>query len=212
MTKDTVDTVLRIIEDQKPESVDQLANLAKQQLQLPEKEIIKQILWLQDEGKITLTKPAQQTNIALKPYLRTESAYWYWTTILLAAITTIVTFMISEDTFPFVYARYVLGTVFVLYLPGYTFVRALFPKWQTTKNYKGKLDSIERLALSIGLSLALVPIVGFILNYTPWGIRLTPIVLSLLLTTSAFSTIAVVREHRSLISTSKPVQVSFREG
>jgi uncharacterized membrane protein len=39
------------------------------------------------------------------------------------------------------------------------------------------LDPIERIALSLGMSIALVPIVGLLLNYTPWGIRLTPIVL-----------------------------------
>ncbi|MEM3616108.1 MAG: DUF1616 domain-containing protein, partial [Candidatus Methanomethylicia archaeon] len=45
------------------------------------------------------------------------------------------------------------------------------------------LTPLERLALSIGLSLALVPLVGLVLNYTPWGIRLTPIIISLTLLT-----------------------------
>jgi hypothetical protein len=212
LTKDTVDTVLRIIEDQKPESVDQLANLARQRLQLPKKEIIKQILWLQDEGKITLRQPPQQAEITLKPYLRTESAYWYWITMLLAGITTIATFAIPEDAFPIVYARYILAAVFVLYLPGYTFIRALFPKLQTTRKHMGQLDFIERIALSIGLSLCLIPIIGLLLNYTPWGIRLTPIVLSLLVTTLVFSTIAVVREHQFLISASKLAHMSAKKG
>jgi uncharacterized membrane protein len=96
--------------------------------------------------------------------------------------------------------RYVLGTIFVLWLPGYTFIKALFPKEnqaqiKTTTN----LDTVERIALSIGLSLALVPLVGLLLNYTPWGIRLTPIVLSLLTLTTIFATVAVAREHQSRI-------------
>lgn len=33
------------------------------------------------------------------------------------------------------------------------------------------IDGIERLTLSIGLSIAIVPLVGMILNYTPFGIR-----------------------------------------
>ena len=57
-----------------------------------------------------------------------------------------------------VYARYLLGSLFVLFLPGYTFIKALFPAKQ--------LDSIERTALSIGMSLALVPMIGLLLNYT----------------------------------------------
>jgi uncharacterized membrane protein len=45
------------------------------------------------------------------------------------------------------------------------------------------------------MSIALVPIVGLILNYTPWGIRLTPITISLLALTLVFATMAVVREY-----------------
>lgn len=60
----------------------------------------------------------------------------------------------------------------VLFLPGYTLIAALFPK-------KNDLDGIERLALSFGLSIAVVPLIGLGLNYTPWGIRLTPVVISL---------------------------------
>jgi uncharacterized membrane protein len=45
------------------------------------------------------------------------------------------------------------------------------------------------------MSLALVPIVGLLLNYTPWGIRLTPIVLSLLALTLIFATVAIIKEY-----------------
>jgi len=60
----------------------------------------------------------------------------------------------------------------VLFVPGYSLIAALFPK-------KDDLDGIERLALSFGLSIAVVPLIGLGLNYTPWGIRLTPVVISL---------------------------------
>jgi len=63
--------------------------------------------------------------------------------------------------------------------------------------HKRKLDNIERIALSIGMSLALVPLVGLLLNYTPWGIRLTPITISLLALTLILSTAAIIREHQT---------------
>jgi uncharacterized membrane protein len=47
------------------------------------------------------------------------------------------------------------------------------------------------------MSLALTPIVGLILNYTPWGIRLTPIVLSLLALTIVFATAAIIRGNQA---------------
>ena len=69
--------------------------------------------------------------------------------------------------------RAVLGLAFTLFLPGYALIAALFPK-------KSDIGNIERLALSFGLSIAVVPLTGLILNYTPWGIRLYPVLISLL--------------------------------
>lgn len=42
-----------------------------------------------------------------------------------------------------------------------------------------ELDSLERFALDIGVSLAVVPLIGLLLNFTPWGIRIVPIIASL---------------------------------
>ena len=103
--------------------------------------------------------------------------------------TTILVFTIPENAYPIVYARYILGSIFVLLLPGYSLIKALFPAKE--------LDNIERIALSIGMSLALVPITGLLLNYTPWGIRLTPVTLSLLALTTTFATAAVLRQHET---------------
>ncbi len=41
------------------------------------------------------------------------------------------------------------------------------------------IDIIERIALSIGLSVAIAPLVGLFLNYTPFGITLKSIFVSL---------------------------------
>ncbi len=67
--------------------------------------------------------------------------------------------------------RQILGLVFVLFLPGYAATAALFPE-------NDQIDGIERIALSFGLSIAIVPLIGLALNFTPWGIRLDPILAS----------------------------------
>jgi len=41
------------------------------------------------------------------------------------------------------------------------------------------IDGVERLTLSVGLSIAIVPLIGLILNYTPFGIRFESVFASL---------------------------------
>jgi uncharacterized membrane protein len=88
--------------------------------------------------------------------------------------------------FPDAPLRIVLGLPFVLFFPGYTLLAALYPR-------RDDLDGVERLALSLGLSLAVVPLIGLALNFLPWGIRLTPILVSL----AAFVAICSVAAARS---------------
>ncbi len=85
--------------------------------------------------------------------------------------------------------RIVLGLALVLFFPGYTLIAALFPR-------RGSLSGIERLALSFGLNIAVVPLIGLVLNYTPWGIRLYPILISLLLFITVMAAIACYRRRR----------------
>jgi len=44
-----------------------------------------------------------------------------------------------------------------------------------------KICRTERITLSFGLSIAVVSLIGFILNFTPWGLRLEPTLLSILI-------------------------------
>jgi uncharacterized membrane protein len=112
---------------------------------------------------------------------------WFWALTALVALTLIVVF--SVESSPLLYVRYVLGGVFILFLPGAMLISALYPRG-------GELDGLERLALSIGLSLAIVPLVGLVLNYTPWGIRLVPIMVSLAFFAEALAFGALVRKFR----------------
>ncbi|MEM3526596.1 MAG: DUF1616 domain-containing protein [Candidatus Jordarchaeaceae archaeon] len=185
-------TIIKIVKEKKPKTVEQLVNLAEGSLQISRQEIIETILRLQSERKLEILKQKVPSSLKLTTYLKSEQAIWYWATTLIALAAAISVLAIPEGLYPWAYIRYLLGAIFVLWLPGYSFTRAIFPtKLQSNIS---SIDNIERIALSIVMSLALVAIVGFILNYTPWGVRLTPIVLSLLLLTVAFSTVAIRRE------------------
>jgi len=188
--------IIYTVETAKPENVQQLIDQVQELSSKPKQEILNRIQQLQQEEKIHLKPPQTPTPEKFSSYLRSNHAVWYWITITLTLATMLVVFVVPENDFPLVYVRYVLGIIFVLWLPGYAFIKALFPKQLPLRTSDKDLDTIERVALSLGMSIALVPIVGLLLNYTPWGIRLTPIVLSLTTLTSALATTAIAREYQ----------------
>jgi len=191
---DLTETILKIIDEKKPQSVKQLTTMLKESLDLDEKVILESVLKLQAEGIITLeNQPLQSRSLAT--YLKTGEALWYWVTIAAGALTAAMVFTISANFYPWVYVRNVLVVVFVLFLPGYAFLKALLPVNMPAKTSTDNLDTIERIALSIAVSIAMVSIVGLLLNYSPWGLDLTAILLSLLAFTLVFATGAVAREY-----------------
>jgi uncharacterized membrane protein len=113
---------------------------------------------------------------------------YYLDIILILALTLLTVAFILVPALNKTFVRTILGILLVLFIPGYSLIAALFPKW-------GDLDGIERAALSFGLSIAVTPLIGLGLNYTPWGIRLDPILISLTIFTLAMSLIAYLRRR-----------------
>lgn len=111
-----------------------------------------------------------------------------------ADLRTVMVLVLLTDLFillPFLSSspiRTVLGLPMVLFLPGYALIAALFPA-------RDDLDGIERIALSFGLSIAVVPLLGLGLNYTPWGIRLVPVLVAISLFTLAMCLVAIWRRR-----------------
>ena len=95
--------------------------------------------------------------------------------------------------------RLLLGLAYVLFVPGYALQAALFPR-------AGDLDGPERLALSFGLSVAVVPLLALVLDRLPWGIRLWPIVAGEGLIIALWAAVAVFRRRR-LAEDERPVLV-----
>lgn len=61
----------------------------------------------------------------------------------------------------------ILGIPFVVFLPGYSLMAALYPR-------KTSISGTERVIWSIGLSIAIIPLIGLCLNLIPPGISLIP--------------------------------------
>lgn len=81
--------------------------------------------------------------------------------------------------------RAALGLLSIFFAPGYALVAVLFPKGSATdtdgdQSWSSRLSAeqtrrrlnspFERLLLSVGLSVCIVPVLGLALEFTPWGI------------------------------------------
>ncbi len=188
--------IINMVEKEKPETVKQLIDLIIQRYKLTKEQTTNLIIELEKQGKLQLTK--KETPLpTIRKYLFSVEAAWYWIIITLSIAATVTVFAIPENNYPQVYLRYALGAILVLFLPGYSIMKALFPSRVPISTSSETMDTIERAALSIATSLILVPIVGLILNYTSWGIRLTPVTLNLLVLTMTLATVAIIREYQT---------------
>lgn len=164
-------------------------------------EVVDLVWRLAERGKVDVEDVPPQVR-SLREYLGLwERNVWFYASVAASLITVLVIYTLPA-ALPLVAVRWVLGSVFVVFLPGYVAVEALFPKGRD-------LDRIERFAFSVGLSLALVSLVGLLLNYTPWGIRLTPIVISLTIITLGLAGVGMGRRYgisAEISQTQTPVQ------
>ncbi len=111
--------------------------------------------------------------------------------------------------------RIVFGLPLVLFLPGYALIAALFPEAGSPPDTSEDsevdtgIDGIERIALSFGLSIAVVPLIGLALNFTPWGIRLVPILVGV----GGFTTVAtaVAARRRRALPEDERFTIPYRE-
>ncbi len=113
----------------------------------------------------------------------------------------LVAFMLLDSLpFPLIVAHAFFGILVVLYIPGYLIQSAVFPK-------QDDLDIYERIALTIGLSIAVIPPVALLLDTLPIGIQPGTIaVAQMFLIASLF---ALSWSRRMRLSSSQRYQIEF---
>lgn len=133
-----------------------------------------------------------------------------WLPLDLAAVV-VMTALVGVTVFtPVIQAtpiRVPVGIIFVLFVPGYALVSALFPeRYRSATNTDesnrtrwlgngSEIDGVDRLSLSVVVSVVLVSSIGVAMNYTPWGIQLGPVLAAVSAVTLVATYIAVRRRH-----------------
>jgi hypothetical protein len=167
------------VKSKHPQTVKQLATALMVGGAIEEADFVATVKEMANNGTLVLQQPSYDIETVLDYLFTFTLSGWLWVSFATIALSLLAVTLIP-DLFPLNVLRWVLGSIFVLYLPGFSLIQLLFPKGK-------EIDSLERFALSIGLSLALVPLIGLVLNFTPWGIRFAPIVASL----GTFTTVAL---------------------
>lgn len=133
--------------------------------------------------------------------------------VLALTVATVVLVVVPELRAPRV--RTVLGLLFVLFAPGYAAVAALFPERahatedETKRGLSsGSVGGIERLALSLGMSVAIVPLFALVLNVTPLPFDLESVLTVLGGFTTTVTVVAIRR--RTALPAARRFRIPYR--
>ena len=165
-------------------TVNQLVEAVSRETGLPKSRVAYEVYLMWKRGELSIGHEPPENAVM---FLASIDGVWYWITLAITLASLIAVMLIKGG--PLIPIRYLLGAISVLFMPGYSMVEALYPRGD-------EMAPLERLALSIGLSLAVVPLIGLMLNYTPWGIKLIPVVASNTALTIALLTAAALRKMR----------------
>jgi uncharacterized membrane protein len=119
---------------------------------------------------------------------RVKPARWLEIIVLFTVLTIVIVNFVPGDSTLFV-VRYVLGFVFVLFLPGYCLVNILFIG-------ADRLDPVEIAVLSVALSFGIAGLVGLFLGLSPIGIDFTSIIISLNVIVLGLAVVAFLRKNK----------------
>ncbi len=119
--------------------------------------------------------------------------------VVLTLLAVGLAFVFGEQGGPFA-VRIPLGFLFVFVLPGYALTAALFPQTGTGATHSSgsySVSTLERLVLSVGLSLVVVPLISIGLAMLSISITLSSVIFSIGAFTLATTLVAAFRTYNT---------------
>ncbi|TFH13859.1 DUF1616 domain-containing protein [Candidatus Bathyarchaeota archaeon] len=116
-------------------------------------------------------------------FLVTKGAAWFWGINLVTLFLFGVLFLFQTNHPIVSFARAIIGGGYVMFFPGFSVTRIIYPKRD--------IDEFHTLAYSIAISASLVPLIGIILNITPFGMGTNPVIGAMMILNTILSFTAV---------------------
>jgi hypothetical protein len=142
--------MVQVANETKPQTLGQLVAALKEKMpNLIEEEIVEAVRQLQVDGKINLGEltPTPLVLYGFGLYAKSRQALWYWITVVTSILSTAAVFVLPEQLYPWAVIRQILGTLLVLWFPGYSLTKALSLKvlvdsWSETENFTSQLHAM----------------------------------------------------------------------
>src|SRR5919112_2183974 len=156
----------------KPLSIEEIQNAVKK---------------LEREKKITLLGPGTKGPF-FHYIMRSYNGLSLWLTTAATCLITAMVFLLPSIE-PWSYMRIITGAVFVLFIPGNALVQLLFAH--------RNMEQTAQMVLSVGLSIALVSIIGLMLKYILLALTVESAVVSIGMLSITFSAVASYNQFLS---------------
>jgi len=157
-TKQLIQDTLR---DERPNTVRRLVHLVQKKTDLEKTEIYDAIQQMEKEKKIHLGATRIERNLpsTLRNFFLRFHYYSveFWIILSFTLIFFPLVLLIQKDS-PVIFLRTIIGLLFCLFIPGWTFANLLFPKLYET------IDQFERMLLALGVNIGIVIFTGISLD------------------------------------------------
>jgi hypothetical protein len=177
------ETLLAVIDLGRHNSVGELVKTVSRNAGLPKSVVAKTLYRIGQEGTAQISEPPLKGGLFDRFFSTRNLKFWVLLTIPLATGYMIL----GSVAEPLVYFRYVLGSLTVLLIPGMGVIDTLYSN--------GELSSLQEVVYSVAISFALIPAVGMVLNYSPWGFSLRTIFVSFFVLDVFLALISSIRRN-----------------
>jgi hypothetical protein len=172
-------------------SVGKIVKELSQELDCDPDVVVQVLVSLIKERKIVITEYNGCSSFLR--YARSPYSDWFWWTIFLTLLSLLFAFV--DGGFG-IYLRYFLSGLLIVFLPGFSIAELLYssdteiPILRSTEG-----SQIQKVAISVGLSLVLTPSIALILNNSLLKITMISLIVPLVVITLLCAIFALLRQY-----------------